>query len=519
MNSLLSKIVSTIKNPLRILKAKDLLASKSLPPKKQVPVIKNQDAEVLNKKSKTEPLAQATHGIYKDKSALYESGLWKRISAKWDYCEENPNISKRLYPTYDEYVFHQKAKLALLNLDNYDHSYRKELRLRLKSLDIIKDKKSVLCLAARAGSEVKAFIDLGYFAVGLDLNPGEDNRYVVSGDFHNLQFADDSVDIVFTNSLDHIYNLDSFIKEVGRVLRSNGVFISETVNGSEEGREPGFFESLWWRKIDDITREIENRGMTLVERQSISYPWQGEQLIFKNKNIMTTDAGLLFQIDEPFNELYKTGLALTGTPDRGDGRKARFYNLVQWLGYSADLPGSVAECGCWKGLSSYLICKFLSKWQKNFDGTGMHIVDSFEGLSEPTEKDFIQISMAIRGKERKGMSFKSQGAYAGEIESVRKALNDFPNIELIQGWIPEVLSSQPERQYRFVHIDLDLYEPIRGAVEYYFSRMVPGGIIICDDYGSLFWPGAKKALDEAGTALEIKILSLASGQGVLIKPY
>lgn len=460
----------------------------------------------------------------KVKAALKVSQLRNQISKKWDFCEGNPNISKRFYRTYDEYLFHQKESLALLNLDQYDLSYRKELRTRLKSLEIIKDKQNVLCLATRTGSEVKAFLDLGYFAVGIDLNPGEDNRYVLFGDFHSIQFSDNSVDIVFTNSLDHIYNLDSFIKEVQRILRSKGVFISETASGSEEGREPEFFESFGWRKINDIVTEIESRDMILVERQAVSYPRKGEQLIFKKKDIKTKDAALLnaallFQIAEPFNELYHTGLGLTGTPDRGDRRKARFYNLIQWLGYAADLPGSVAECGCWKGLSSFLICNFLSKWHKNFDGTGVYIVDSFEGLSKPTENDFIQISIAIRGRDRKGMPFKPQGAYSADMESVRKALKNFPNIELIKGWIPKVLSSQPERKYRFVHIDLDLYEPIRGAVEYYLSRMVPGGIIICDDYGSLLWPGAKKALDEAGKAHGLKILSLASGQGVLIKPY
>ena len=49
--------------------------------------------------------------------------------------------------------------------------------------------RTVLCLAARIGTEVKAFLDLGCFAIGIDLNPGTDNRYVVHGDFHDLQFA------------------------------------------------------------------------------------------------------------------------------------------------------------------------------------------------------------------------------------------------------------------------------------------------------------------------------------------
>ena len=52
------------------------------------------------------------------------------------------------------------------------------------------------------------FIDHGAFAVGIDLNPGRDNRWVVIGDFHALQYADASVDVVYTNSFDHVFELE-----------------------------------------------------------------------------------------------------------------------------------------------------------------------------------------------------------------------------------------------------------------------------------------------------------------------
>lgn len=500
MNLFLFKLLKTLNFPLRVLNISNSNKTKSLTENNLTNKVKN------------------PNGIYKKKYTLNEMEMLNQGSNEWKYCEGNKNISKRLYPSYDEYISHQKAKLALLDLHEYDRRYRKALRLRLKDLDIIKDKQSVLCLAARTGSEVKSFIDLGYYAVGIDLNPGEENRYVVSGDFHNLQFADNSIDIIFTNSLDHIYNFNSFIKEVKRVIHPNGVFIIEIIRGSEEGRDPGFFESLWWRKIDDMVSAIESQSLTIVQRQAINYPWKGEQLVFKTQSSNIGNSTLLFQIDESFNEIYKSGLELTGTPDRGDLRKARFYNLIQWLRYSADLPGSIAECGCWKGLSSYLICNFLSKWRNNFDGNDVHIFDSFKGLSEPNEKDVIQVPITAGNKERIGMPFKHKGAYSAEYESVLKVLKDFPNIELIKGWIPEVLLNQPKREYRLVHIDLDLYTPTKGATEYFLSRMVPGGIIICDDYGSLFWPGAKQAFDEVGEAHGLKVLSFSSGQGVLIKP-
>ena len=46
----------------------------------------------------------------------------------------------------------------------------------------------MLCLGARLGTEVRALHNLGYFAIGIDLNPGVDNPYVLMGDFHKLVF-------------------------------------------------------------------------------------------------------------------------------------------------------------------------------------------------------------------------------------------------------------------------------------------------------------------------------------------
>ena len=89
---------------------------------------------------------------------------------------------------YDEYLEYQVQKLEI-DLDAmpyYEPRYRAWLRERLRVPEIVRPGTSVLCLGARLGAEVQAFIDLGCFAVGLDLNPGEDNRFVVHGDFHKL---------------------------------------------------------------------------------------------------------------------------------------------------------------------------------------------------------------------------------------------------------------------------------------------------------------------------------------------
>ena len=138
----------------------------------------------------------------------------------------------------------------------------------------------VLCLAARIGTEVKAFLDLGCRAIGIDLNPGPENEYVVQGDFHNLQFPPNSMDVVYTNSLDHAFDIDRIAAEVLRVLKPEGVLIIEAVKGRDQGVNPGFFESFFWNNIEELIGLFERAGFTVTLRAPITYPWPGETICF-----------------------------------------------------------------------------------------------------------------------------------------------------------------------------------------------------------------------------------------------
>ena len=131
-------------------------------------------------------------------------------------------------------------------------------------------------LAARLGGEVRAFIGLGCFAVGLDLNPGSANKYVLTGDFHDLQFGAGTVDLLFCNALDHAFDIPKMMAECRRVLKPDGHLILEIVNGETQGYEAGHFEAIIWDKVDDVVSVVCQSGFTVVRRQEIEHPWQGE---------------------------------------------------------------------------------------------------------------------------------------------------------------------------------------------------------------------------------------------------
>jgi SAM-dependent methyltransferase len=219
----------------------------------------------------------------KNHKNIDEKAMKLKIGELWIPDNSAQSFAKRIYTAYEEYKMHQSSKLKYIDLaeiSEYDMRYREILRERLEKLKLLKRGVNVLCLCARIGTEVKSFIDLGCFAVGIDLNPGENNHYVVHGDFHHVQFADNSVDVVFTNSLDHVFDIKQVLHEINRVLKPEGLFITEAVKGSKEGVSPDFYASFWWERVDDLIHLIEKAQFRVIKRMSYTLPWELEQICF-----------------------------------------------------------------------------------------------------------------------------------------------------------------------------------------------------------------------------------------------
>lgn len=187
-----------------------------------------------------------------------------------------------------------------------------------------------------------------------------------------------------------------------------------------------------------------------------------------------------------YEKIYLKGATLSGTAsERSFGR---FKRLASTLTEMQEVSGEVAECGCYRGLSTFIIASYLWMVDEKFDGTGMHAIDSFEGLSKPTLKDYG----SAEEMERIG-EMMVEGAFSAPIDAVKYTLKQYPNIAFYRGWIPEVFAELPEAQYKFVHIDVDLYAPTLASLEYFFPRLCSKGVIVCDD---VVWPGARRAMEE-----------------------
>jgi len=205
---------------------------------------------------------------------------------------------------------------------------------------------------------------------------------------------------------------------------------------------------------------------------------------------------LVWHQDEEFFRIY-SGMVDVCEPSMD--RKYLVYQMAQALGH---IEGETVECGCYEGVSSYFICKGRNRI------FGHHIFDSFQGLSLPIAEDRPNKKTA---QEWEGGDLSTSHAIAEE------RLREFENVHFYPGWIPDRFGEVSKLEFAFVHIDVDLYEPTRDSVEFFYPRLVSGGVIICDDYGFATCPGAKKACDEYMSKRPENIIHLPTGQGLIIK--
>ena len=173
----------------------------------------------------------------------------------------------------------------------------------------------------------------------------------------------------------------------------------------------------------------------------------------------------------------------------------RFF-LRELLKLVDHLDGDTAEAGVYEGAASWIICQARA-------GRSTHwAFDSFEGLSAPTAEDG---------------SFWSAGDLASSEADARALLEPLGAV-VAKGWIPDVFAAASRiDQLVFAHVDVDIYAPTLASFEYFYDRVVPGGLIVCDDYGFGPCAGAKQAVDEFMAGRPERVIHSPTGQGIVIK--
>ncbi len=207
-----------------------------------------------------------------------------------------------------------------------------------------------------------------------------------------------------------------------------------------------------------------------------------------------SDYGRIFLLDTTFIQQYEK---LAGKENYHS--LDRKYTLDQLMKITTRISGDTAECGAYEGASSYFMCQRIVGLNKTH-----HVFDSFQGLSEPSTND--------------GSYWKKGDLHSVE-NKIKHNLSEFDFVSYHIGWIPDTFHNKDieSSNFSFVHIDVDLHQPTYDSLEFFYKRTTQGGIILCDDYGSIYCPGAKEAMDTFFSDKPEEIVALSTGQAFVIK--
>lgn len=182
------------------------------------------------------------------------------------------------------------------------------------------------------------------------------------------------------------------------------------------------------------------------------------------------------------------------------------------------IPGAVVECGVWRGGSMHAVARVLD--QLGSHDRDLYLFDTFEGMSEPTEKDVrFDGQQAAQMLSRFDKTSKVW-AYAS-LEDVQQGFATVPypadRVHYVKGRIEETVPAEAPEQISILRLDTDWYESTKHEFEHLYPRLVSGGVLMIDDYG--FWQGSREATDEflERTGERLLLIRMDSGR-VAVKP-
>lgn len=151
------------------------------------------------------------------------------------------------------------------------------------------------------------------------------------------------------------------------------------------------------------------------------------------------------------------------------------------------LEGSVAELGVHRGNFSRYI-------RKAFPKRKYYLFDTFEGF----DKEQARHDTEVYNSQCHDFSNTS-------VELVLQTIGDVEDCIVKKGFFPDTAADVDDR-FVFVSVDVDLYQPTRDSLEFFYPRLVKGGALLVHDYGSRNYPGCGDAVREFCTKNDITFI-------------
>lgn len=219
----------------------------------------------------------------------------------------------------------------------------------------------------------------------------------------------------------------------------------------------------------------------------------GKAGIYTGDQLVTYHRNLSFMEDVPFMAAFNKH----ATTDVEQAILWRMSVVLWGARNGLKLEGDFVECACYKGTTVRILCDTL-------------------GFSELKRRYFLYDLF----DHDPSMPHHAMGEHGSELfQSVKARFADTPNVIVTQGNVPAILEKVAPEKIAFMHLDLNNADAEVGALEVLFERMVPGAVLVLDDYGWLYYRAQKLAEDPWFAARGYFVVELPTGQGMVIKQH
>lgn len=173
-----------------------------------------------------------------------------------------------------------------------------------------------------------------------------------------------------------------------------------------------------------------------------------------------------------------------------------------------ELEGDFVECGVWKGNLSRTVINYTNnlggKKQKLF-----WLFDTFDG--------FVDNVLSEEEKKLHSSNPTMRNFYRNSYDIAKDKFEKFSNVKIIKGMVPDSLSQFTASKVCYLSIDMNCVYPEIEAIKFFWDKLVTGAIVILDDYNWIGHIAQKRAFDEFAAMNGTSVLSLPTGQGIIIK--
>ena len=188
-----------------------------------------------------------------------------------------------------------------------------------------------------------------------------------------------------------------------------------------------------------------------------------------------------------------------GSNNAGDLTRYYFLAMVCDLVEKEKLQGDIAELGVYRGHTAFMLTDLARRMGKT-----AWLIDTFEGFPV----------CDCNGIDHKYLERVSDYNDTG-VSTVADVVGD--GAKFIKGYFPHTADQIPAgTKFVMVHLDCDLYAPMKAGLAFFYPRLISGGFLIMHDYSSLFWDGAERAVDEFFADKPEKIIPIPDKSGRVV---